>query len=122
MNRPPERVIQSVRQRLLEISRQRNEDFQFVLMRYAHERMLYRLAQSSFTDRFVLKGALLFNAWMNQPYRPTKDMDLLGFRNASPERMRAIFTDIRSLDVETDHPLSSHQTYGLPFMQDQRHS
>jgi hypothetical protein len=102
MNRPPESIVQSVRQRLLKISRQRNEDFQFVLMRYAHERLLYRLAQSFHADRFVLKGALLFHAWMNQPYRPTKDMDLLGFGDASPERMRAIFTDICAVDVEPD--------------------
>lgn len=102
MNRPPERVIQSVRQRLLEISRQRNEDFQFVLMRYAHERLLYRMTQSAHTDRFVLKGALLFHAWMNQPYRPTKDLDLLGFGDASPERMRAMLADICAVDVEPD--------------------
>ncbi len=102
MNRPPESIVQSVRQRLLKISRQRNEDFQFVLMRYAHERLLYRLAQSLHADRFVLKGALLFHAWMNQPYRPTKDIDFLGFGDASPERMRAIFTDICAVDVEPD--------------------
>ncbi len=102
MNRPPEGIIQSVRQRLLEISRQRNEDFQFVLMRYAHERLLYRLAQSSYADQFILKGALLFHAWMNQPYRPTKDMDLLGSGDASPERLRAIFAQICAVDIEPD--------------------
>ena len=102
MNRSTEGIIQSVRQRLLGISRQRNEDFQFVLMRYAHERLLYRLAQSSHADRFILKGALLFHAWMNQPYRHTKDMDLLGFGDVSPERIRAIFAEICAVDVEPD--------------------
>ncbi len=39
---------------------------------------------------------------MNQPYRPTKDMDFLGLGDPSPERMRAIFTDICAVDVEPD--------------------
>jgi predicted nucleotidyltransferase component of viral defense system len=79
MSSSSERTEQEVRRQLLEISRQHNEDFQFVLMRYGLERLLYRLANSRFADKFVLKGALLFEVWMDQPYRPTKDLDLLGF-------------------------------------------
>lgn len=44
MSSSPERIGQEVRRQLLEISRERNEDFQFVLMRYGLERLLYRLA------------------------------------------------------------------------------
>jgi hypothetical protein len=47
----------SVRQRLLNIAREQGEDFQQILVRYALERLLYRLAQSSHSERFVLKGA-----------------------------------------------------------------
>jgi hypothetical protein len=46
-----------VRQRLLNLSRERGEDFNFTLTRYANERLLYRLACSPYRDRFVLKGA-----------------------------------------------------------------
>ncbi|PYT19443.1 MAG: hypothetical protein DMG58_36515 [Acidobacteria bacterium] len=42
------------------------------------ERFLYRLAQSPFADRFILKGALLLTAWRAPVSRPTIDIDLAG--------------------------------------------
>ena len=42
----PRNLAASVRQRLLNLSRTRGEDFQFVLTRYALERFLYRLSQA----------------------------------------------------------------------------
>ena len=50
----------SVRARLLNIAKAEGSDFNQVLVRYALERFLYRLSQSSHADRFLLKGALLF--------------------------------------------------------------
>lgn len=50
----------SIRQRLLNLSRTRGEDFGFVLTRYANERFLYRLCQSDYADKFILKGGMLF--------------------------------------------------------------
>ena len=102
MSSSPERIEKEVRRQLLEISRQRNEDFQFVLMRYGLERLLYRLASSRFADNFVLKGALLFEVWMNQPYRPTKDLDLLGFGDHASDILVEIFGEICRTDVEPD--------------------
>ena len=52
----------SVRARLLQRAKKQGEDFQLVLTRYANERLLYRLAQSSYATSFVLKGAALFKA------------------------------------------------------------
>lgn len=62
-------VSASVRQRLLTLAQTRGEDFQRVLTQYALERLLYRLCQSPFADRFTLKGALLFLLWMDEPHR-----------------------------------------------------
>jgi hypothetical protein len=53
----------SVRQRLLNLAKERNEDFEQILVRYALERLLYRLSRSAHAERFVLKGALLFRLW-----------------------------------------------------------
>lgn len=53
----------SVRQRLLNRAREQREDFGLVLTWYALERLLYRLSQSAHRERFVLKGALLFQVW-----------------------------------------------------------
>jgi hypothetical protein len=42
------------------------------------ERFPYRLAKSPYSDRFVLKGALLLTAWRAPLTRPTMDIDLAG--------------------------------------------
>lgn len=50
----------SVRGRLQRLARASGESFAHGLLRYANERLLYRLASSSHGLRFVLKGAALF--------------------------------------------------------------
>lgn len=72
----------SVRAKLLNRSRETGEELQNLLMRFAAERLLYRLSRSPHKDKFLLKGAALFAFWFDQPHRPTKDLDLLG-RGAS---------------------------------------
>jgi nucleotidyltransferase AbiEii toxin of type IV toxin-antitoxin system len=69
--RQPKDLAASVRQRLLNWSQRRQFDFQYVLTRYGIERLLYRLSRSPFSDRFVLKGAMLFVAWEGWSPRPT---------------------------------------------------
>jgi Nucleotidyl transferase AbiEii toxin, Type IV TA system len=66
----------SVRQRLLNKSRTQGRPFQELLQYFAMERFLYRLAKSRYSDRFVLKGALLLTAWRAPQSRPTMDIDL----------------------------------------------
>jgi len=68
----------SVRQRLLNKSREQARPFQELLQYYAMERFLYRLAISVVSDRFILKGALLMTAWQAPLSRPTMDIDLAG--------------------------------------------
>jgi predicted nucleotidyltransferase component of viral defense system len=92
----------SVRQRLLNLSRTRREDFQFVLTRYALERFLYRLSQSKHRDVFVLKGAMLFQLWGDQPHRPTRDLDLLGRGENSIPRFARIVREVCWAAVEDD--------------------
>jgi len=96
------RVVVSVKQRLLNYSRDRGEVFNLVLVRFAVERLLYRLTQSPHADAFVLKGAMLFAAWTGKPHRPTQDVDLLGFGDPSTERLASVFQEIAVVDVEPD--------------------
>ena len=56
----PRNLAASVRQRLLNRARERREDFNYLLTRYANGRLLFRLAESAHRDQFVLKGATLF--------------------------------------------------------------
>jgi hypothetical protein len=65
----------SIRQKLLNLARDRNDDFRLILTKYGLERILFRLSKSEYQEVFILKGALLFELWTEQRYRPTRDAD-----------------------------------------------
>jgi predicted nucleotidyltransferase component of viral defense system len=93
---------QSIKQRLLNVSRAGGETFNRILIRYGIERFLYRLTRSAHANQFVLKGAVLFSIWAETPHRATQDLDLLGFGEASPEKLTPVIRDICRADVEPD--------------------
>ncbi len=99
---PPCNLAASVRQRLLDLSRKQREEFQGLLTRYALERFLYRLSQSDHRDTFILKGAMLFSIWGNEPHRPTRDIDLLGYGENAVSHLEQVFRDICRVQVEAD--------------------
>jgi hypothetical protein len=82
-------IAHSVRDRLINLSKERNEDYNHVLTRYGLEIFLVRLAASKHRNAFVLKGAMLFALWTKRSFRATKDMDLLGLGNPSADALRA---------------------------------
>jgi predicted nucleotidyltransferase component of viral defense system len=90
----------SVRARLLNIAKAQGADFNQVLVRFALERILYRLSQSAHADHFLLKGALLFTLWYDMPHRTTRDADLLGFGASDLESIAQTFRDIASVEVD----------------------
>jgi predicted nucleotidyltransferase component of viral defense system len=92
----------SIHNRLLKIAKERGAEFQDLLINYALERWLYRMTQSVHKDRFVLKGAMLFTIWSDEPHRSTKDLDLLGYGSNSIAEMEEIFREICSVECETD--------------------
>jgi predicted nucleotidyltransferase component of viral defense system len=91
------RMAASVRDRLLTKARATDVDFQGLLLRYALERLLYRLGQSVHNGTFVLKGATLFSIWLDAAFRPTRDIDLLGFGDLDEKALTHIFADICAL-------------------------
>lgn len=90
----------SVRGRLMNLSRERRQPFQLLLTRYALERLLYRLSMTAYRDRFVLKGAMLMAAWFDNPFRPTQDVDFLGFGDPDPAAMLAIFREVCAVRLD----------------------
>jgi hypothetical protein len=69
------RLAWAKRDRLLNRAKADNVEFQLMLTRFALERLLYRLSISPHRDQFLLKGALLFDLWFEEPHRPTQDVD-----------------------------------------------
>ncbi len=93
-------LAESIRARLLNLSKSEGSDFSALLTRYALERFLYRIGQSEYVNCFLLKGALLFALWYEMPHRPTKDIDLLGFGQSDLRTMKQIFQEIASIPCE----------------------
>ena len=90
----------SVRARINNKAKADGVNTEFLLTRYALERMLYRLGVSEHRDSFLLKGALLFDLWYDVPLRPTRDIDLLGFGMAEIPHLIKVFEDLCAIEVE----------------------
>ncbi|MBC7474479.1 MAG: nucleotidyl transferase AbiEii/AbiGii toxin family protein [Candidatus Sericytochromatia bacterium] len=90
----------SVRAKLLTLSKERNIDFNSILIQYFHERFLYRLSTSDYRNNFILKGALCFLAYDISRLRPTKDIDFLGKATANDlENIKKIMQTVTSIEV-----------------------
>ena len=98
--RKPVNIGASLRARLLKLAQQRDQPFQILLTRFVLERLLYRLSLSPHRDRFVLKGAMLMTSWFQDPFRPTQDLDLLGFGNPDPDGLLAVFREVCSVTAD----------------------
>lgn len=92
----------SVRQRLLNVAHAIDLPFDEILHRFAMERFIYRLSQSSHRDRFVLKGALMLAAWDTQITRPTRDIDVLGHMDNDIDAVSAIVREVCTQKVDDD--------------------
>ena len=103
-------VPHSVAVRLLQRARAQAEDYEYLLLRYGAERLLYRLSRSDAADRFLLKGASLFLVWNGYSYRPTRDIDLLGYGSPDPSDLASLFKALCQEDL-------SHED-GLVFLPD----
>ena len=98
----PTNTSASIRQRLLNHSTAINTDPNLVLIWYGLERFLYRLSVSTHSERFVLKGAMLFRLWGGADFRSTKDLDLEGLLQDEAEVIREVFASICVQPVEDD--------------------
>lgn len=90
----------SIRARLKNHADATGQDFNLTLTHFGLERLLYRLSISEHSGNYLLKGALLFSLWYDQPKRPTRDADLLGFGAHDTATAVAAFKEICAIEVE----------------------
>jgi hypothetical protein len=103
MGKPaPVNLAASVHQRLVTLARRDRLDPNLILNRFVLERFVFRLSQHPHRDRFVLKGAMLFAVWTKYPYRPTRDLDLLGYGDMSDDGVRRVMADICGCEAPPD--------------------
>lgn len=90
----------SVKARLLNLARAQGRGFDVILVRFALERLLFRLSRTQYRDSYILKGGMLVSQWLDHDNRETRDIDFLGFGPDSPDAVKAIFAEIMSIDAE----------------------
>lgn len=95
-------VAASIRARLLNRARTEGTEFQLFLDRYACERFLYRLGESEVRDRCILKGASLLALWMDEPYRATRDVDLLALGANDEVTVRGVMAAVCNVSCPED--------------------
>jgi hypothetical protein len=95
-------VAASVRARLLNQAKARGEEFERTLARFAGERLLFRLGASAARDRCILKGASLLAVWMPDPYRATRDVDVLASGPTDDDAIRSLIVEICSVPCPED--------------------
>ena len=95
-------VAASVKARLLNRAKAQREEFERTLVRYAGERWLYRLSVSSARERCVLKGASLLAIWLSDPYRATRDLDLLAFGANDEVAVRTLVEEVCAVPCPED--------------------
>lgn len=100
MAKTPTNMAKSVKDRLLNIARQEGRVFDVLLVRFALERLLYRLSVSQHRERFVLKGGMLVTVWVEDDNRVTRDADFLGHGDPDPERLAANFREIMAIESD----------------------
>lgn len=96
------KIAASVHQRLLNKSKESARPFNELFQYYAIERFLYRLSRSSYSERFVLKGALMLMVWKVPAFRSTMDIDMLGKMKHGTDAVIAMVRDVCLQEVESD--------------------
>jgi predicted nucleotidyltransferase component of viral defense system len=117
MNKPKD-IAASVSARLSNYARDQNYTYQEVLLYYAIERFLYRLAQSKYRDTFVLKGGVVFFAWRIPLRRATRDIDLHGRGSSSVKYLEAVIKEICEQTVQPDGMLFDTSSVTGTIIQD----
>jgi len=90
----------SIKQRLLNHARSEGLQFDEVLKNFGIERVLYRLSISEHASHFVLKGDQIFRVWGGNTFRPTRDVDLLGYTSNRLENLTQIIHSLFIVPTE----------------------
>ena len=110
---------ESIRHRLRNLLRERGDDIQFGLQRYARERFLYRLGESRHRGQFVLKGATLFALWGGALYRATRDLDFTGYGSPDPADVLAALREVCGIPSPGDAIVFDPRTLSADAIRDE---
>ena len=92
--------IQAVKDKLRNISREKNIDFNSVMRFYMYDRFVERLSKSKYKDNFILKGGFYLSKLFGLDNRSTMDIDTaIRKTNLSLENVIKMITEIINIDL-----------------------
>ena len=91
----------SLKARIRNIAKQKNIPAQVILQNFMFERLLVRLSESNYKEKFVLKGGMLVAAIVGLDNRATMDLDTT-LRNLplTPESIRSALEQICAVPID----------------------
>lgn len=113
--------IQAVKDKLRNVSREKNVDFNSVMRFYMYDRFVERLSKSKYKDNFILKGGFYLSKLFGLDNRSTMDIDTaIRKTNLSLENVTKMITEIINIDVndnvkfeiEKIEPIRDEDEYG----------
>jgi predicted nucleotidyltransferase component of viral defense system len=103
----------SIRARLLNLARKEGIDFQLIIIRFLHERLLYRLSVSDYSHLLILKGGAFIYAIHGLKSRPTIDVDLLGTQMSNDiKAICEVFRQICTVESEDEVAFNPESVVG----------
>ena len=111
----------SLKAKIRNIAKQKNIPAQVILQNYMFERLLVRLAASTYKDKFVLKGGMLVAAIVGLDNRATMDLDTTlknlpltpeAIRSALEQVAAVTFDDGVTFEVGKISPIREDDIYG----------
>jgi len=103
----------SIRARLLNLARKEGIDFQLIIIRFLHERLLYRLSVSDYSHLLILKGGAFIYAIQGLKSRPTIDVDLLGTQMSNDiKAICEVFRQICTVESEDEVAFNPESVVG----------
>ena len=91
----------SLKAKIRNIAKRKNIPAQVILQNYMFERLLVRLAASTYKDKFVLKGGMLVAAIVGLDNRATMDLDTtLKNLPLTPEAIRSALEQVAAVPFD----------------------
>ena len=112
---------QAVKDKLRNISKEKNIDFNSVMRFYMYDRFVERLSKSKYKDNFILKGGFYLSKLFGLDNRSTMDIDTaIRKTKFTEENIIKIITEIINIDVddnvkfgiEKTEPIRDEDEYG----------
>ena len=102
---------QRVKDKLRNISKEKNVDFNSVMRFYMYDRFIARLSKSKYKDNFILKGGFFLSNLFGIDNRSTMDIDTT-IRKAefNKENIIKMLEEIINIDIEDNAKFEINKT------------